>query len=87
MSNSLKDRRKELGFTLRDVEEISKGAISNAYLSQLENGRIKNPSISVALQLAATYAVPLDTVCEWIGTPAIIQPIEICPTCGQAVRS
>jgi transcriptional regulator with XRE-family HTH domain len=39
----LADLRKAKGFSLREVEDATDKAVSNAYLSQLENGRIKKP--------------------------------------------
>lgn len=41
--------RKKMGLTLRQVEE--KTGISNAYLSQLENGKIKKPSFKIVSKL------------------------------------
>jgi transcriptional regulator with XRE-family HTH domain len=42
--------------TLREVEEASGQNVSNAYLSQLETGRVKSPSPSVLRELATVYA-------------------------------
>ena len=41
----LREKRKTNGLTLRSVEQ--KTGVSNAYLSQLENNKISNPSPSV----------------------------------------
>jgi hypothetical protein len=46
----LADLRTAKGLSLREVEEASDKAVSNAYLSQFENGKIKKPSPNV-LQL------------------------------------
>ena len=54
----LKQRREVLMLTLRQVEESA--GISNAYLSQLENEKIKKPSVSVMDKLARLYGMPLD---------------------------
>jgi transcriptional regulator with XRE-family HTH domain len=81
--SDLKNRRKALGLTLRDVEEITKGRISNAYLSQLENGKITNPSVGVACELAAAYCTPVETIIAWLGVKAETIPPAICLTCGQ----
>ncbi|MHC4933777.1 MAG: helix-turn-helix domain-containing protein, partial [Planctomycetota bacterium] len=43
----LADLRMAKGLSLREVEEATGKAVSNAYLSQLENGKIKKPSPSV----------------------------------------
>lgn len=54
---SLKEARKNLSFTLRQVEETT--GISNAYLSQLENDKIKNPSVNILSKLSSTYRISL----------------------------
>lgn len=48
-----KEARKKSKLTLRQVEEIT--GISNAYLSQLENGKIKKPSYDVVQKLNDVY--------------------------------
>ena len=55
------------GFSLREVEEATDKAVSNAYLSQLENGKIQKPSPHVLHSLAAVYAVPYETLMEKAG--------------------
>jgi transcriptional regulator with XRE-family HTH domain len=77
-------RRSRLGMTLRDVEEITDGAISNAYLSQLEHGKIKNPSAKIVLALAAAYHIDPTDMLDWLGEQPNIKPPAICPTCGRA---
>src|SRR5437867_2497795 len=67
----LRRRREELGVTLREVED--KIAISNAYLSQLENGKISRPSPSVLRKLADFYKVSYARLMELAGHPAITQ--------------
>jgi HTH-type transcriptional regulator, competence development regulator len=49
------------------VEEASGDAVSNAYLSQLENGRIRKPSPNVLHTLAAIYGVPYESLMERAG--------------------
>lgn len=51
--------------TLRGVEGATK--ISNAYLSQLENGMTTNPSPQVLHKLAEHYAVPYESLMEAAG--------------------
>ena len=53
ISRSLRDERKLKGLTLREVEERT--GISNAYLSQLENNKIKSPSYKVVMTLCHLY--------------------------------
>ena len=51
--------------TLRTVEELT--GISNAYLSQLESDKIKQPSPHYLYKLAAAYNVPYDALMEKAG--------------------
>lgn len=53
--------------TLREVEQAADKQISNAYLSQLERGRITKPSPSVLHTLAGVYGVPYETLMEKAG--------------------
>ena len=63
----LADLRTAKGFSLREVEEASGKAVSNAYLSQLENGRIQKPSPNVLHSLSGVYAVPYEALMEKAG--------------------
>ena len=63
----LADLRTAKGFSLRQVEEASDKAVSNAYLSQLEKGKIRKPSPNVLHSLAAVYAVPYEALMEKAG--------------------
>jgi len=55
------------GLSLREVEEATGKAVSNAYLSQLENGKIKKPSPNVLHSLADVYVVPYEALMEKAG--------------------
>ena len=55
------------GLSLREVEEATDKAVSNAYVSQLENGKVKNPSPNVLHSLAEVYAVPYEALMEKAG--------------------
>ncbi len=63
----LADLRKAKGLSLREVQEATGGAVSNAYLSQLERQKIKKPSPNVLRKLAAVYGVPYETLMEKAG--------------------
>ena len=63
----LADLRTAKGFSLREVEEATGNAVSNAYLSQLENGKIKKPSPNVLHSLSEVYAVPYEALMEKAG--------------------
>lgn len=60
LGKTLKDSRELMSLTLRQVEEATD--ISNAYLSQLENDKIKKPSANVLYKLASLYNVELDSL-------------------------
>lgn len=79
---SLKARREALGLSLRDVEQITAGEVSNAYLSQLENGKIKNPSLSIARTLAGAYFVSIEQIADALQ----IEAPEAPPTCSECGR-
>jgi len=63
----LADLRMAKGLSLREVEEATGNAVSNAYLSQLENGKIKKPSPNVLHSLAEVYVVPYEALMERAG--------------------
>lgn len=63
----LADVRAAKQLTLRDVEEASEKAISNAYLSQLEKGHISSPHPNILHTLSRVYGVPYETLMEKAG--------------------
>ncbi|HHT9138303.1 MAG TPA: helix-turn-helix domain-containing protein [Candidatus Wunengus sp. YC60] len=58
----LKELRVVKNLSLRDVEKVTNNAVSNAYLSQLESGKINKPSPYILEQLAIAYGVPYEDV-------------------------
>ena len=64
--------RKDRGMTLRQVEEASDKEVSNAYLSQIENNKIQQPSPNVLHALSEVYAIDYGYIMELAGhiTPA-----------------
>jgi transcriptional regulator with XRE-family HTH domain len=72
----LKSLRTGLEMTLRDVEEATEKEVSNAYLSQLENGKIVKPSPHILHSLATAYRVPYPKLMERAGylSPAQERP-------------
>ena len=52
---------------MREVQEATGNAVSNAYLSQLENQKIKKPSPIVLRRLAEVYGAPYETLMEKAG--------------------
>ncbi len=67
LGSVLADLRRAKGFSLRQVEEATDKGVSNAYLSQLEKGKIQRPSPNVLHSLAAVYAVPYEALMEKAG--------------------
>ena len=63
----LADLRTAKGLSLREVEEATGKAVSNPYLSQLENGKIRKPSPHVLHSLAEVYTVPYEALMEKAG--------------------
>ena len=63
----LKQVRETQGLSLRDVQ--SKTEISNAFLSQIESGKVKNPSPIMLHKLATLYRVPYEHLMEQAGYP------------------
>lgn len=54
LSLDFKSTRKAKGLTLREVERLT--GLSNAYLSQLETGKIRQPSYTTVVTLISLYS-------------------------------
>lgn len=54
--------RRDKNLSTSDVEKAAKGKISDAYVSQIENGYVKNVSIEKLAALAEGLSEPLDDV-------------------------
>jgi transcriptional regulator with XRE-family HTH domain len=63
----LADLRRAKALSLRQVEEATDHSVSNAYLSQLEKGKIRKPSPNVLHALARVYSVPYEALMEKAG--------------------
>lgn len=61
----LKNLRSAKGLSLRQVEK--KTGVSNAYLSQLENGKIKEPSPHILHKLAEIYDTSYNNLMKLAG--------------------
>tara|TARA_R110002072_G_scaffold125553_6_gene261726 strand:- start:782 stop:1126 length:345 start_codon:yes stop_codon:yes gene_type:complete len=59
--------RESKGATLREVERQTD--VSNAYLSQLESGKVKQPSPNTLYKLAKFYQVSYEMLMEKVGYP------------------
>jgi len=54
-------------YTLRQVEELTNKEVSNAYLSQLEHGKISKPSPQILHELSIVYSVPYERLMQEAG--------------------
>ena len=63
----LKLSRERKGMSLRDAEKVT--GISNAYLNQLEKGKIKQPSPIVLHKLSQLYEVSYSEILRLVGYP------------------
>jgi len=59
--------RTDRKMTLREVEEATNKQVSNAYLSQIENGKIQKPSPNILHALAELYAINFEKLMEMAG--------------------
>lgn len=67
LGNYLATIRADRKLTLRQVEEATNKDVSNAYLSQIENDKIKSPSPNVLHALAELYAIDYADLMERAG--------------------
>ncbi len=68
LGSFLRGSREQRSLTLRAVEKAI--GVSNAYLSQVESGKIRQPSPLVLHKLAQLYQVPYSLLLEKAGYPA-----------------
>lgn len=78
----LRSLRDAKGLSLRVVEE--KTGVSNAFLSQLESGKVKQPSPIILYKLAQLFEVPYETLMERAGYP-VPKPAPNNPTASTEV--
>lgn len=63
----LRKARQDVKMSLRDVEEATGKEVSNAYLSQLESGKITKPSPHILYSLSTALGVAYDSLMERAG--------------------
>ena len=63
----LKSARTALSMSLREVEEATDNQVSNAYLSQLENGKIAKPSPHILHAQSGIYHIGYEKLMERAG--------------------
>ena len=59
--------RTDRKMTLREVEEATNKRVSNAYLSQIENDKIRKPSPNILHSLAEIYVVSFENLMDKAG--------------------
>lgn len=59
--------RADRKMTLREVEEATNKQVSNAYLSQIETGKIQKPSPNILHALAELYAISFESLMDMAG--------------------
>jgi transcriptional regulator with XRE-family HTH domain len=69
LGKRIRELREEIGFTQGQV--AGEAAVSQGYLSQLENGDVRNPSAAVILRLAQAIHVDPDDLFEAAGYPTV----------------
>lgn len=67
LSQYVKSVRRGLNLSLRSVEEASGNQVSNAYLSQLESGKIRKPSPHILYALSTALGVSYEDLMERAG--------------------
>jgi transcriptional regulator with XRE-family HTH domain len=65
LGSALKKMREDMGLSLRAVEDST--GVSNAYLSQLENDKAKNPSANYLNKLAELYRMDFKNLLSLAG--------------------
>lgn len=65
LGSDLRTAREVKNLSLRDMEE--KTGISNSYLSQLENDKVKEPSPNVLHDISDAYGIPYVDLMEKAG--------------------
>lgn len=63
----IKKARQDVSMSLRDVEEATSKEVSNAYLSQLESGKITQPSPHILYALSNVLGVNYETLMQRAG--------------------
>ena len=63
----IKKARLDHNMSLRDVEEATGKEVSNAYLSQLEGGKIAKPSPHILYALSSALGVPYEALMQRAG--------------------
>jgi len=69
LGDRIRELREEFGFTQGHL--AGNASVSQGYLSQLENGEVKNPSAAVLLRVAQAMRIDPDELFEAAGYPTV----------------
>lgn len=69
LGDKIRQLREECGLTQGQL--AARSSVSQGYLSQLENGEVKNPSAAVLLRVAQAMSVDSDELFEAAGYPTV----------------
>lgn len=69
LGDRIRQLREQSGLTQGQLAQSS--AVSQGYLSQLENGEVKNPSAAVLLRVAEAMQIDADELFEAAGYPTV----------------
>jgi transcriptional regulator with XRE-family HTH domain len=75
LGDQLRAMRDAHGMSLRAVETVT--GISNAYLSQIETGRVEKPAPNILYKLAELYGTSYDGLMEVAGHLTRRDPTEV----------
>jgi transcriptional regulator with XRE-family HTH domain len=81
----LTELRSGTDYSLRDVERLTGGVVSNVYLSQLENDHRRDPHPKVLVALAKVYGVPWQLMFEKAGFVEGTEPSRVDVAFGQVL--
>lgn len=81
----LKEIRKEKGLTLRQIEKVS--GVSNAYLSQVENGKRSVPTPDILMKIHEALGVSYEELMEKAGYISTEVRSELIPETVQTMES
>jgi transcriptional regulator with XRE-family HTH domain len=77
LGDYLRELREAKGMSLRDVERATGGEVSNAYLSQLEQGKRIEPGPRYLTHLARVYDTPVELLFQKAGYTDAPTPSEV----------
>lgn len=63
----MRQLRTNAGLTLRQVQALTNGVVSNVYLSQIETGKRTGPNPRFLVALAKVYGIPARVLFEFAG--------------------